>query len=354
MLKKPITALLFLWIFALVLTRVFGIIEDTLSPLCSFPGISQLCPQHAQVSPVPIRDEGNELLWADYPRLMAVERIAFESLLEETSDGPGLAIEIKKAEIATRDLATLVRVSDLTRRDLLADTLDEFTRDARKVGRGLQKFSSRVNGAIDNVLAVNDYCLRAIEAAQSTSETWSLDTIRTFLVGDAVSQRVVTETFTNAMGTLSANMQRLILDAEASILDLTMLEQQLANLQDIVAREDSSLSSAQSELLANLWTRLGGNRKVLHGFAENRALLWNLGSYRTRALAHVVGALQTLMRMSEDMQDLRERVAAPELVGDRIPVDVHIKSIRTSLERLQERRIIAKEHRVDTMKRIGS
>jgi hypothetical protein len=43
------------------------------------------------------------------------------------------------------------------------------------------------------------------------------------------------------------------------------------------------------------------------------------------------------------MEELRERVAAPELVGDAIPIDVHMKSIRSGLDRLKERRIGAKQ-----------
>ncbi|KAI0042379.1 hypothetical protein FA95DRAFT_1598489 [Auriscalpium vulgare] len=152
------------------------------------------------------------------------------------------------------------------------------------------------------------------------------------------AQNVVTQTFTDAMNALSANMRRLVIDAEISLADLERLEQRLISLNAIISREDSSLSSAQSELLSDLWTRLGGNRQAVRGFEEHRALLRNIGSYRQRALAHVVAALQTLQSMSEDMEDLRERVAAPELVGDRIPVEVHMRSIRAGLDRIQERK----------------
>jgi hypothetical protein len=58
-------------------------------------------------------------------------------------------LEIKKAEMATTDLVTLVRVSDLKSRDMLADLLARFVDDAKKTGRGLQKLSSKVGGAVD-------------------------------------------------------------------------------------------------------------------------------------------------------------------------------------------------------------
>lgn len=78
-----------------------------------------------------------------------MESKTLESLLDEMVEGPGLALEIKKAEMATSDLATLVRVSDLKSREFLADSLSEFVKDARKVGRGLTRFSSKVGGTVD-------------------------------------------------------------------------------------------------------------------------------------------------------------------------------------------------------------
>jgi len=78
-----------------------------------------------------------------------VEYKSLESLLDEAVEGPGLALEIKKAEMATSDLVTLVRISKLNSREILANSLGEFVKDARKVGRGLTRFSSRVGGAMD-------------------------------------------------------------------------------------------------------------------------------------------------------------------------------------------------------------
>jgi len=64
--------------------------------------------------------------------------------------GSGLSLEIKKAEMATSDLIALVRVSNnLRSRDMLAESLAQFVNDAKKTGRGLQKLSSKIGGAVD-------------------------------------------------------------------------------------------------------------------------------------------------------------------------------------------------------------
>ena len=137
---------------------------------------------------------------------------------------------------------------------------------------------------------------------------------------------------------LSANMERLILKADASISDLNKLEEHLKSIHEVVSWEGLSISSAEGELLAQLSTILGGNRDQLREMDENLALLKGVGGYRDHALAHVVAALEMLESMAGDMEELRERVAALELVDDAIPMDVHMKSLMDYLKGLRGRR----------------
>ena len=56
---------------------------------------------------------------------------------------------LKKAEMATRDLITLVKHSKLKSRELLGQSLYAFVLDAKKAGKGLAKLTARINGAVD-------------------------------------------------------------------------------------------------------------------------------------------------------------------------------------------------------------
>lgn len=351
MLKIPISlgVVIFACIYAITLTT--GAITTALAPMCSIPIISLACPAFVPNKPHPNSHSDRVPRRADFPRLLDVESRTLESLLDETVEGPGLALEIKKAEMATRDLVTLVQVSNLNSRDVLADSLGEFVKDARKVGRGLIRFTSRVGGAVDNIVAVNDYALHAIEDANSKSLALSLRRLLPFAQAAATKQ-VIMRTFMEAMNTMSTNMQRLVLEAEVSISDLNKLEERLISIHEIVSREDTSISTARGELLAQLWTILGGNREELNRMDEHRILLKGVGGYRDRALAHVVAALHTLEAMAEEMEELRERVAAPQLVGETIPIDVHMKSLRSGLERLKGRRAGAKRMGEEIVKQV--
>lgn len=349
LLRRPLGLLIFLWLLVLIVGRISHTVRGVFQPLCLLPGLygSRFCGTLTQVGGDPKSPR-----WADYPKLIDVQSEAFERLLDESVGGSGLSLEIKKAELATTDLVTLIRISDLKSRDTLSDTLSEFVDDAKKTGRDLQKLSSKIGGAVDNIMAVNDYALHQIEAAHSKAPTvMSLYGLIPWAARKPTND-IVISTFSEAMGVLSVSMQRLILEAELNLGNLEKLEERLSTLHDQVLREDSTLSSAKSELLAELWTKLGGNRRKLRNYEDHLGLLKNLSLYRKKALAHVVAALQSLYAMSSDMEDIRERVAAPELTGSKIPVEVHMKSIQSGLERLKAGRVRAKRLEEDTIRRV--
>ncbi|KAH9167834.1 hypothetical protein EDB89DRAFT_2100229 [Lactarius sanguifluus] len=341
-LRTPISFVLVIFACTYAISIASGATGTALAPICSIPIVSLVCPTF---QPYPTSPSNHVPRRADVPRPLDVESKILESLLDETVEGSGLALEIKKAEIATSDLVTLVRVSDLNGRDVLVDSLSDFVKDARRVGRGLTRFSSRVGSAVDNIIAMSDHAPRVIEAAGSEDViSYKLMSIKKppsafFPIPvRSATREVDVRTFVEVMDTLSAHMQRLVLEAEVSISDLNKLEERLTSIHEIVSREDRSISVARGEHLAQLSTILGGNREELNKMDEHRALLKSINGYRDRALAHVVAALHMLETMAEEMETLRERMAVPQLVGETIPIHVHMTSLRNGMERLKGRR----------------
>ena len=192
-------------------------------------------------------------------------------------------------------------------------------------------------------MAVNDYALQKIDAAQQIKPSRLYAALVPWNSHKKFIDQVVAETFGNAMNVLSIEMERLIIEAEANLMALDALEERLKTLRDIILREDLTLSSEKADLLADLWTILGFNRKEIQNFDQSLLLLKELKTYRQQALDRVVTALHALQIMSADMEDIRESVARPAIAGSTIPVEVHIKSIQFGLERLREGRVRAKE-----------
>jgi hypothetical protein len=142
---------------------------------------------------------------------------------------------------------------------------------------------------------------------------------------------------------MSIHLKRLIVEHEANYANLDRLEEKLSTLRDIVARENKTVAEGREELLASIWTTLGANRKDLRNFDWNLKMLHDLTTYRKRALAHIVAALHILKIVTQDLEEMRERVAAPNLAGSQIKPEVHMDSIKNGLERLREGRSRARQ-----------
>ena len=195
--------------------------------------------------------------------------------------------------------------------------------------------------------------MKTIQDAQAAkSSLFVIDFILRPLSKGVVTQTIVADTFADAMSVLETQLSRIRLEAEATAVYLNNLEQSLSTMHELLTRENVTMTNEKEELLAELWTRIHGNRRRLKGMNDNLHFLEHVGVWRKRAQETVVATLQTLDTMSEDMEDLRERVAKPELLGERIPPEVHIKSIQAGLERLKVDRKRAKVRGEENLRKV--
>ncbi|KAJ3926979.1 MAG: hypothetical protein NXY57DRAFT_1051177 [Lentinula lateritia] len=279
-------------------------ISTVIGPLCAVPGIAStsLCLHFISHQNYTIRP-----LWADFPCLMNAQSLMFEQLLDSSVGGSGLSLDLKKAEMAISDLVVLIKFSKLTSKGVVGDALSTFAHDARCTGRGLQTLGSKVGGAVDMILAVNEYAMAKLSSIPPSS----------------------------------------------SFISHSLLEDHLLIIYEIVCREDSLISSAKAELLGEIWTWLGGNRRKLKGHDAHLELLRGIGGYRKQALAHVASALQILRALSDDMEDMRERMIMPDLVGSQIPLEVQISSIQHGLQRLRDSKVLVQNKEEGAMQRVA-
>lgn len=333
LLRKPLGVILFLWILAFILSTISATLRAAFAPICWLPFISSSAVCRPLPEHVPRK--------VDFPRLMETQTKSFETLLDETVGGSSLSLEVKKAELATSDLVTLVRYSSLESKENLASHLQGFMQSAKTTAKRLQRLHSKVGGSVDDIMSVNLHALRTLEEANIKRSIFSLDTIIPW--SKKRKDEIVASTFGDAMDTLSAQLKRLIIEAEANLGNLNDLEEQLITLHDLVSRDTKIVTADYDEIMANLWTFLGANKDQIKSFKENLSLLKDVGKYRKHARVHVVAALHSLQSLSEDMQDLRERVATPGLVGENIPLEVQMESIQLGLRRLQDNRLKARQ-----------
>ncbi|KAJ7073346.1 hypothetical protein B0H15DRAFT_792942 [Mycena belliarum] len=333
LLRQPLSFLLCLWLLAWLVGQISITMRAAFSAFCFLPGLSgtPLCLPDPRV--IRVQEPFAPPKWTNFPTLMAIQANTMAQLLDENSSSSALALHIKKAQMATSDLATLVRYSDLKSRDELAAHLEEFGREADRTSNSLTILSSKVFGAVDSILKVNEYTLKSIEDARLNP---GYPMVRYLTPWSTTKSPSVIESFETSMQYLAQIIRHLVIEFEINLRQLHKLERKLAVLHEMIAREGIAIDSARSELLGQLWTFLGGNRRRLSAYESNLRLLVNLNEYRKQALAHVVSALQKLRQMGGDVEDLRQRVSEPELVGGLIPVQVHISSVQSSVERLKK------------------
>ena len=365
LLKRPLIYLFYIYLFVVVLCYAFQLAAQSLyrllSPICAMPGVSLLN--------VPICDyastgtgsgnDGNPTSQTDFPRLINLQA-SFEDILENSAGGNSMALDLKNSEAAVRDLSMLVRVSKLVNRDELSERLDDFVQTAKQASRGLTRFGSKVNGVVDSLLAMDEFAIRSLEGVQLpdphpiTSAVSRIVLAPLHLIISRDPQKTessILKTFLQASATMDTSIQRLILEAELVLRDLDDLENRLSTIQEMASREDSVIQEKHQEVLAELWSFLGGNRRKLANFSSHRSLLANIATYRSRALAHVSASLIRLQQMQSDLEDLRDRVAQPVMLRDaqgegdvaggillEIPLEVHVESIRKGIERLSRGR----------------
>ena len=122
-------------------------------PVCSLPIVSRMipfCHWEAFKEPSSHVSAGRPVRWADYPNLVDLQTRTFEQLLDENIGNRGLASEVKKAEMASNDLITLVRASGLRNKHQIAERLSKFVDDTRGTGRSLHSLGSKIHGAVDS------------------------------------------------------------------------------------------------------------------------------------------------------------------------------------------------------------
>ena len=137
--------------------------------------------------------------------------------------------------------------------------------------------------------------MKTIQDAQAAkSSLFVIDLILRPLSKGVVTQTIVADTFADAMSVLETQLSRIRLEAEATAVYLNNLEQSLSTMHELLTRENVTMTNEKEELLAELWTRIHGNRRRLKGMNDNLHFLEHVGVWRKRARSGSVTALTLL------------------------------------------------------------
>lgn len=145
LLKKPLGLIFSTLLLVFALDFVIVKSRSALSPLCILPFVSSsaICSRH-YATPLDTKTSKSP----EFGRLIEVQD-GFQGIMNINAGTSEIGLKLKQSEMATRDLVTLVSVSDLEYREPLMEALMRFVEDARKAGEGLHRLSAKIDGAVD-------------------------------------------------------------------------------------------------------------------------------------------------------------------------------------------------------------
>jgi len=116
------------------------------APARLVPGPATTCLSSTLTSSGSLPKTDKAPLWADFRSLVEMEDKLLGHLFEFNGsfDGTKSPLDMREAEMAIKDLRTLVRISDLNDREILADSLVELLKCVRNLRKSLVRFWSEI------------------------------------------------------------------------------------------------------------------------------------------------------------------------------------------------------------------
>lgn len=313
------------------------------APLCHVPGASLInlpfCPD---VSSHAGSRDGSSV---EFDELMSVQS-QFEKVLEDSAQGVSLPMEMKRSEASVRDLRTMVKYSELPTRDELVHEFDNYIDSIRASSNDLTMFNTHVGSAVDSVISINRWTTRFIDSIATNRE--ANDNMVSRLSGWVFSpfqvsvfdERALLGKYIEHTSLVSDKISNLIVEAKAIQRQLGQAESSLGLIHEHAVRTGNAVKEKKSEVFWDIWTLVGANNRRLHNLKSQLHLLEQVEVQRTSAAARLDVLIHDLYDINTKLEDLRDRVTAPELVADTatIPLSVHIETINAGVERLEAAR----------------
>lgn len=348
LLKTPISYAIAIYLIfgCMILLRnlLTSSIYSALSPVCRIPGSSFLNLDMCK-SPALIKHGVDDVPPVEFDQLMSVQS-KWEDVMKGTATSVSLPRDMKNTEASIRDLKTVVSYSRLRSKNELGNEFDGFIQTARMASYDLQQFHSHVGRGVDNILATARWTMRALddvaarEKSQGALAVFASKVLSPFQPVK-FSEDAILDQYIQYTHSIEREIARLLEEAQALLQILQNLEDRLDVIHGITIREGTHVQGSKDEVLAELWTMLGGNKTKLGKFEADLRLLKQVNHYRKNAFQHVAGTILKLQSMGGELESLRDRVGDAELsrdMGRDVPLRVHIENVQLGLERLESGR----------------
>ncbi|KAL9115958.1 MAG: hypothetical protein Q9227_000326 [Pyrenula ochraceoflavens] len=351
LLRMPLIAICAVYFLSILLQLTQGFLMNkfysALTPFCRVPpwSLLHICEDISSSRASSVHPKAP----VEFDRLMNTQS-HFEEILATSSNAVSLPLDMKRSETSIRDLRSVVKFSNLAAKQELALEFDGFIETARLASFDLTRFNGHVGRAVDSVISIDRWTTRILNDIEEQSHRRSRGLLPTILffpfrpitsMRQSTTESALLDQYIKHTSLVSVEITRLTEEAQALLYTLNNLEDRLGVIHEISIRENMATTQNREDLLAHLWTMLGGNRAQLSKFNGQLKLLREVGEYRKTAHAHVAKTALKLQAMGAELEELRERVGSAGVARDsgyEVPLSVHLESLRKGIERLEEAR----------------
>jgi len=320
-------------------------IASAMAPVCSLPGSSYL---FSMCQHTPLAQN------ASFDDLLDVQH-NFEDILQAQQETMTLPGTLKDSELVVRDLRILVKHSKLPSRVQLDLEFQNFLLGSTQGGADLQSFNSKIGAATGRIVSMNELTVATLEGIDEKQKSiGSVGRVFNAMTGAFVSPPLTLEQriFEQYVLLISKNKEEItdLITAASGLLHVLQgLDDRLDTIYSLAVHDDQTISKNQDELFAQLWTRVGGNSVQVKANAKQLNLLANISAYRRQALKHVASTLLKLQEIEAELNNLRDAIAAPELLGWRgLPIQYHIDQMNRATAQLSLARGISQNTEEET------
>ncbi|KIM23348.1 hypothetical protein M408DRAFT_321022, partial [Serendipita vermifera MAFF 305830] len=258
--------------------------------LCSIPPVSRtpICARYGDRSKRTVPNDG------------------FLSSLMPKAEEAGLAAKMIYTGFALTDLRHQVEMSDLRYKRGLLSTLLDVEWEAVMVGQELSTLEGGIERFIYLLLTLVDQAMISLEHIERESKNRPTSSTANLRSGDIpVSVDETIRLFNQRVNQMISTVDELIGEVQEASNKVNSLRSGLARLSYLFSRMTDSEIAQRDELLAKVWTMLGGNRNELAKFEDNIAIISHISANKLtiqRILEGVAVELQALQRRLAELR----------------------------------------------------
>ncbi|KAL6904587.1 hypothetical protein GGI43DRAFT_283879 [Trichoderma evansii] len=289
----------------------------------------------------------------DFTNLMEVQS-GFESVLDKSAYGLSMPLELKRSEIATRSLRSLLKENEIAAREDFIMELNAYIEKVGQAGGNLQTFYIHVGSTVDSVININRWTLRHINSLSMEPEepslppavAWIFKPLSLFKSSEqAGNDRALLDKYSEHINLVQDRLDKIIEEGKALSLLLHQGQAHLGAINDQAQRLSSTEKTKPESFISAIWAYIGSLMEEERNFDEQIALLKEVDVQYTNAISHLSSLIDELKDIRLYLGDLLNRNDEPSVAwGDepraqtQTTLSDQYEIIKNALEKLEQAR----------------